>query len=76
MHKKDLKFALDVELAQLKFTYTYHSTEIVKARPHRVEISNFLRIMKIFKSDIFLKTLLIRISQLVYKKYIPCTKNT
>jgi hypothetical protein len=32
MHKKILKFALDAELAQLKFTYMYYSTEIAKAR--------------------------------------------
>ena len=33
MHKKGLKFATVVELVKLNFTYTYHSTKIVKARP-------------------------------------------
>ena len=36
MHKKDLKFALDVELAKLKFTYIT-DTKIAKARPLSVE---------------------------------------
>ena len=35
MHKKDLKFALVVELAAK--IYLYHNTKIAKASPHRVE---------------------------------------
>ena len=39
MHKKVLKFALDVdvELAQLEFTDLYHSSKLAKARPQSVE---------------------------------------
>ena len=37
MHKKDLKIALVVELAQLKFTHITVHTKIAKARPHTVE---------------------------------------
>ena len=33
MHKKSLKFALIMELAQLKFTYTYHSSKNTSSRP-------------------------------------------
>ena len=33
MHKKGLNFAPVGELAKLNFSYTYHSTEIVKAGP-------------------------------------------
>ena len=33
MHKKGLKFALIMELAQLKFTYLYHSSKNTSSRP-------------------------------------------
>ena len=37
MHKKVLKFALVVFRVSAAKIYLYHSTEIAKARPHRVE---------------------------------------
>ena len=41
MHKKYLKFALFVELAQLKFTYITVHTKIAKARPWYAELPEY-----------------------------------
>ena len=60
-HKKRPKICTGFWVSAAKI-YLYHSTEIAKARPRSEGIS-----WKLWKS--FLKTLLIRISKKVYKKY-------
>ena len=62
--QKRPKICTCCRVSEAKF-YLYHSTKIAKAGPGYDEI----RILKIFKADFLKKTLLIRISQLVYKKY-------